>query len=59
MSRKIDWNVNHKNSDEQEKAFVDNYLEWPATKKWKYLLELSTQGIKKSIKKGQRRIEWR
>jgi hypothetical protein len=59
MGRKIEWNPNHKSADEQEKAFVDKYLTWPAEKKWEYLLELSTQGLKKSTTKGQRRIEWR
>ena len=59
MSRRIEWNANHKSPDEQENSFVDEYLMWSAKRKWQYLMKLSKQGLKPSSVKGPRRIEWK
>lgn len=59
MSRRIDWNPNHKTPDDQENSFVDEYLTWSARKKWEYLMELAKQGLGKANIKGPRRIEWK
>ncbi|ELR71701.1 hypothetical protein C900_02286 [Fulvivirga imtechensis AK7] len=59
MSRRVEWNPDHKNADDQQNAFIDKYLSWPPTKKWAYLMELSKQGLKQINAKGPRRIEWK
>ncbi len=59
MSRKIDWNINHKNADEQQSEFVDNFLRWSPNKKWDYLMEICSQGNRKVNKKSERKIEWK
>lgn len=59
MGRRIEWNPNHKNAEEQEIAFVDLYLTWSANEKWEYLMELASQGLPKfPIRKCNRKIEW-
>lgn len=59
MSRRVEWNPEHKNSDDQQNAFVDRYLSWSPVKKWEYLMELVSQGINSTDKKGERRIVWK
>ncbi len=59
MPRRIDWNPNHKTSDDQTNSFVNEYLGWSAIKKWEYLMELAEQGLQKQNIKGSRRIEWK
>ena len=63
MSKKIEWNQDHKNADDQQNTFIDKYLLWSPIKKWQYLMELASQGISRSpSKKGKtqgRRIEWK
>jgi len=59
MSRKIEWNANHTNSQDQENDFIDKYLTWSYAKRWKYLLEIVSHKIKKeATNKNNRRIEW-
>jgi hypothetical protein len=59
MSRRIEWNGNHESANQQENKFVEEYLTWPAKKKWQYLMQLAKQGIEKSNTKEPRRIEWK
>ncbi len=59
MSRRLEWNPEHKNADDQQNAFIDSYLSWSPIKKWEYLMDLVSQGINTSAKKGERRIEWK
>jgi len=59
MSRKIEWNPEHKNPDEQQNEFVDRFLSWTPAEKWDYLMKLAEQGRPKPVKKGKRRIEWK
>jgi hypothetical protein len=59
MSRKVEWNPDHKNANDQQNAFIDRYLSWSPMKKWEYLMELSKQGLKQVNRKGPRRIEWK
>lgn len=59
MPRRIDWNPEYKNADDQQNTFIDKYLSWSPIKKWEYLMELFSQGINNSAKKGKRRIEWK
>ena len=61
MSKKIEWNPDHKSADEQQNAFIDRYLSWSPKKKWEYLMELASQGISRSASKSReiRRIEWK
>ncbi|WP_258100213.1 hypothetical protein [Marinoscillum pacificum] len=59
MSRKIEWNPDHTSSDDQQNVFIDDYLTWSGQKKWNYLMEIISQGLKTSPSlKGKRRIEW-
>lgn len=60
MSRKLEWNPDHKNADEQQDEFVDTYLKWSPKKKWEYLMALVSQGASKETgRKSKRRIEWK
>ncbi|MEM8940258.1 MAG: hypothetical protein AAGC64_13035 [Bacteroidota bacterium] len=61
MSKRMNWNPDHKNADDQQNDFIDKYLTWSARKKWEYLMELASQGINRSAAKnaGRRRIEWK
>lgn len=57
--RKIHWNPKYKNADQQQDAFIDEYLSWLPTKKWKYLMELAERGTKRPSSRSERRIEWK
>lgn len=59
MTKKIEWNSNHQNGDEQELEFRLKFLTWPAQKRWDYLMELFHSGREKTNKKSKRRIEWK
>lgn len=60
MTRRIEWNPEYKDTDSQEKEFVDEYLTWTADKKWKYLMAIISQGLPATPTfKGKRRIEWK
>lgn len=60
MPRRIEWNPEYKNADDQQNDFIDRYLSWSSIKKWEYLMELVSQGVNNnSAKKGERRIEWK
>lgn len=51
MPRRIDWNPDDRNADDQQNAFIDRYLTWSARKKWEYLMELASQSINRSSAK--------
>lgn len=59
MARRIEWNPEHKNSDEQQEAFVERYLSWTASQKWEYLMALISHVKTNSAEIGKRRIEWK
>lgn len=60
MSRRLEWNPEHKNADQQQNAFVDRYLSWSPIEKWEYLMELIAQGVpKNTTDKAERKIEWK
>lgn len=58
MKRKIEWNPDHKDADEQEMEFRMKFLEWPAEKKWAYLMELFKMNNPNKEVKCKKRIEW-
>lgn len=58
MARKIEWNTEHKNADEQEMSWRMEFVSWPIQKKWNYIMKLCKKPKKDINHFSQRRIEW-
>ena len=59
MANKIEWNPEHKNSDEQELAFRLEYITWSAEKRWNYLMKLCGQGKQIDPKNRKKKLLWK
>lgn len=58
MTRKLEWNPEHKDADDQEMAWRMEFLSWPVHKKWNYLMKLCKSQNKNLNPLSKRRIEW-
>lgn len=57
-ARKIEWNPEHKSSDEQEMEYKMRFLEFSAQQKWDILMAMCNTRFRSTIEKTERKIEW-
>lgn len=60
MTRKIEWNPEHKDADEQEMAWRMEFLSWSFEEKWDYIMALCTKPVFENHKEeiSPRKIVW-
>ena len=56
--RKIEWNPDHKSSDEQEMEYKMHFLNFSGQEKWDILMAMCNTRFSSTIEKTERKIEW-